>query len=227
MTVIVVSGAPGTGKSTVAAALADGLRWPLLSLDPVKEAVADVLGLGDGHGIGREDWSNRVGDTAAEIVFRLSAQFPDAVAEGWWRGDRRERALAEFAGAIEVFCHCDPQLALSRMRARHGTGHDRTGQQATGQPERARHPIHRDVINPAVLERAAMLAATVTPLGLGSALIRVDTEQPDAPACALAEVAVVLGRDRAEPGPGRADRTEPTERDLTGTGLTGTEPGPS
>ena len=40
---IVVSGAPGTGKSTVAAALGAALRFPVLSLDPVKEALADVL----------------------------------------------------------------------------------------------------------------------------------------------------------------------------------------
>lgn len=60
-----------------------------------------VLGLGD------EDWSNRVGDAAAEVVFRLAAEFPDAVAEGWWRGARRDRAVAEFAGAVEVFCRSD------------------------------------------------------------------------------------------------------------------------
>jgi len=82
---IVVSGAPGTGKSTIAAALGAALRFPVLSLDPVKEALADILGLGG------EDWSNRVGDAAAEVVFRLAAAFPDAVAEGWWRGARRAR----------------------------------------------------------------------------------------------------------------------------------------
>jgi predicted kinase len=70
MTVIVVSGAPGTGKSTIAAALAADLRWPLLALDAIKEALADVLGLGD------EDWSDRVGSAAAEVIFRLCAQFP-------------------------------------------------------------------------------------------------------------------------------------------------------
>jgi predicted kinase len=53
LTLIVVSGAPGTGKSTIAAALGAALRFPVLSLDPIKEALADVLGLGD------EDWSNR------------------------------------------------------------------------------------------------------------------------------------------------------------------------
>ena len=133
-----VSGAPGTGKSTIARALGADLRFPVLSLDPVKEALADVLGLGD------EDWSNRVGDAAAEVVFRLASVFPDVVAEGWWRGARRDRALAEFAGAIEVFCHCDPRLAGDRAAARIGHG---------------RHPIHRDVINPAMADRVAWLAA--------------------------------------------------------------------
>jgi len=173
MTLIVVSGAPGTGKSTIAAALADELGWPLLALDTVKETLADVLGLGG------ESWSNRVGDAAAEVVFRLSAQFPDAVAEGWWRGERRERAVGEFAGAVEVFCRCGAHLAASRMRGRHGAG---------------RHPIHRDVINPSLIDEAAKLGAAVTPLGLGAALVEVDTGQPDAAARAVAAVASALGR---------------------------------
>jgi predicted kinase len=173
MALIVVSGAPGTGKSTVAAAVAAALRWPVLGLDPIKEALADVLGLGD------EGWSDRVGDAAAEVVFRLSAQFPDVVAEGWWRGPRRDRALAEFAGATEVFCRCDPQVAASRMRSRHGSG---------------RHPIHRDMINPSLIDEAAARAASVVPLGLGAALIEVNTGQEGAPARAVAVVTAALGR---------------------------------
>jgi glucokinase len=170
---VVVSGAPGTGKSTVAAAVAGDLGRPLLTLDPLKEALADVLGTGD------EEWSNRVGDAAAEIVFRQAASFPRAVAEGWWRGARRERAEREFAGAVEVFCHCAPELAVSRMRARVGAG---------------RHPIHRDVINPALLEsRVGELAATVTPLGLDGAPIEIDTAGPEAYAEAVRAVRAVVG----------------------------------
>jgi predicted kinase len=174
LTLIVVSGAPGTGKSTIARELGAGLRLPVLSLDPIKEALADVLGLGD------EDWSNQVGDAAAEEVFRLAADFPDAVAEGWWRRARRDRAVTEFAGAVEVFCHCDPALAAARSIARRQSG---------------RHPIHRDVINPAGVGAAAhiaSLAATVTPLRLGGPLIEVDTGPPGASAAAVAAVRALL-----------------------------------
>ena len=171
LTLIVVSGAPGTGKSTIAVALGAALRFPVLSLDPVKEALADVLRLGG------EDWSNRLGDAAAEVVFRLAAAFPDTIAEGWWRGARRDRALAEFAGATEVFCRCDPRLASDRVVARIGHG---------------RHPVHRDVINPVMAERVGVLAATVTPLRLGAALIEVDTGPPGADDLAVAAVRAAL-----------------------------------
>jgi predicted kinase len=175
LTLVVVSGAPGTGKSTIAREVGAGLRWCVLSLDPVKEALADVLGLGD------EDWSNRLGDAAAEVVFRLAAEFPDAVAEGWWRGARRDRAVAEFGGAFEVFCHCDPALAASRVAAR---------------LEGGRHPIHRDMINPGGVGSAAhiaSLATTVTPLRLGGPLIEVDTGRPEAGAAAVAAVRAAIG----------------------------------
>jgi predicted kinase len=173
VTLIVVSGAPGTGKSTVAAALAGELRWPLLALDMIKETLADVLGLGD------ERWSDVLGDAAAEVVFRLSVRFPDAIAEGWWRGTRRARAARQFAGAAEVFCYCDPGLVTARMRGRHG---------------KERHPIHRDVINPSsmLLGHVEMLAGVVSTLGLGGTLVKVDTGQPDAAAAAVAAVTAAL-----------------------------------
>ena len=153
---IVVSGAPATGKSTVAATVADNLGFPLLSLDMVKETLADALGIKEE----REAWSYTLGDAAAEVVFRLGDMFPCAVVEGWWRGERRKRAEEWFVGCVEIFCRCEPSLAERRMRAR----------------QRAdRHPIHRDMVNPEVVQQAAQLAGTVSPLGVGAALIEVDT----------------------------------------------------
>jgi hypothetical protein len=97
---IVVSGAPGTGKSTIAAALGVALRFPVLSLDPIKEALADVLGLGG------EDWSNQVGDAAAEVVFRLAG--------GGRRDDWFHRRRGRAGGRI-------PARHASRGRGRRGT----------------------------------------------------------------------------------------------------------
>jgi len=179
MTVILVSGAPGTGKSTVAAAVGAALDLPLLSLDPVKEALADVLGTGD------EAWSDRLGDAAAELLFRLAPTFPAVVVEGWWRGARRERAIEVFAGAVEVFCRCDPELVARRMRARHGAG---------------RHPIHRDMINPALIDAMPSSSARVTPLALGAGLVVADTDRPDAAQLAVEQVRAVLA---ARPVTGR------------------------
>ncbi|HMH37708.1 MAG TPA: hypothetical protein VK584_12320, partial [Streptosporangiaceae bacterium] len=51
-----------------------------------------------------------------------------------------------------------------------------------------RHPIHRDVINPAMADRPAELAATVTPLRLGAGLIEVDTGAPGADESAVTAV---------------------------------------
>ena len=77
---VVVSGAPGTGKSGIAALLGERLDLLVLSLDLIKEALADSLGVGD------EAWSNRLGEAAAEVLFRMAASFPGSIAEGWWRG---------------------------------------------------------------------------------------------------------------------------------------------
>jgi predicted kinase len=169
---VVVSGAPATGKSTVASLLAEGLGRPLLSLDVVKEALADVLGLGD------DDWSDRVGDAAAEVVFRLARSFPGSVAEGWWRRERRTRAEQEFAGATEVFCRCDAALAEARARAR---------------LTRQRHPIHRDVFNPAQLDGLATVVAHAEPLRLGGALVEVDTTSGVDGELVLSRVRAVVG----------------------------------
>jgi predicted kinase len=172
---VVISGAPGTGKTTVAAVLANEFALPLLSLDLVKEALGDVLGLGD------EEWSDRVGDAAAEVVFRLAVSFPASITEGWWRRARRDRAIQEFRGWTEVFCTCDPSVAEARMRTRRAEG---------------RHPIHRDVINPALLKEASSVVASAMPLSLGSALIVVDTtELSDAEAIVAAVRSAVDAQD--------------------------------
>lgn len=174
--VVVVSGAPGTGKSTIGAALSKALEIPFFSLDEVKEALGDSLGTGD------EGWSDRLGDAAAEVVFRLAETQSPAVLEGWWRRERRERVIERFAGALEVFCRCEGQVAERRMRRRH---------------EAWRHPVHRDVINPGILDGHAQLSESVEPLRLGPHLIEVDTTSEVSLEMMIEEVRAALGAPRS------------------------------
>jgi len=42
----------------------------------------------------------------------------------------------------------------------------------------SRHPIHRDVINPGLLDQLPQIVRDVTPLDLGGPLIEVVTDEP-------------------------------------------------
>jgi predicted kinase len=53
--VVVATGIPASGKTTLATALSAQLEWPLISKDVVKEALFDALGTGD------LQWSQRLG----------------------------------------------------------------------------------------------------------------------------------------------------------------------
>jgi adenylate kinase family enzyme len=47
--IVIVSGAPGAGKTTLAVPLAQGLEFPLFSKDFIKETLTDVFGDGSGN----------------------------------------------------------------------------------------------------------------------------------------------------------------------------------
>jgi predicted kinase len=58
--VVVVTGPPASGKSTIARELADALAAPLIAKDPIKETLFDSLGTGDPAWSRNEttDWDN-------------------------------------------------------------------------------------------------------------------------------------------------------------------------
>jgi predicted kinase len=112
---VLVNGLPGSGKTTLAMALAAELGWPCLSRDAIKERLAAQ---------NPDDASNIVGAVAMRELWRQAAGMPAFVAESWWFRPRDlEFALdgLEVAGVqtvVEVWCDAPPLLARNRFESR-------------------------------------------------------------------------------------------------------------
>ena len=145
-----VSGAPGSGKTSLAVPLAAELGYALLTKDRIKETLHDAFGA---PGPDRA-WSRRLGGAAMELLWALAADAPAVVIEANFRpGSDYERAKLSGLAAqpVEVHCACPPELAIKRYNAR------------------VAHPVH--VVTTLHLEA---MAEYDRPVGIG-ALVTVDT----------------------------------------------------
>ena len=112
---VVVTGAPGAGKSTLSWALADRLGCVWVSLDEIKEELA-----ADAPDTPR-DWLRMDGE--AELVRRLEAVEGEAVVDIWVAPRRDVERVAGllrpwWADLVEVRCDVPPDVAVRRYAAR-------------------------------------------------------------------------------------------------------------
>jgi predicted kinase len=115
---VIVGGAPGTGKTTLARALASRMNLALVAKDDVKEAIADVLGVGD------RERSRELGAAAYAVMRAIAASTLRAgvglILEANF--DERSRPwlgeLARVADRRVVLCRADPELRRRRFAGR-------------------------------------------------------------------------------------------------------------
>jgi predicted kinase len=119
--VILVTGLPGTGKSTLARELAKRHRLPLIAKDDVKEPLLDVLGAAEAA------QSRRLSDASFAVLFRISRELGAAgvsfVLEGNFRPGEHEAPLSEALGTaelVQILCRVPEEERIARLNARAG-----------------------------------------------------------------------------------------------------------
>ena len=154
--IVLISGAPGAGKTTLALPLAAQLGWPLFSKDQIKETLFDAMG---GVGGSLEE-SRRFGAGAMETLWMLAARCPFAILEANFRphSDYERARISELeARIVEIYCQCPLPESIRRFRARGAAGV---------------HPAH-----PWRAFETDAFAEFDGPMGVGET-IRVDTTTP-------------------------------------------------
>ena len=156
---VIVSGLPASGKTTLARKLAPALGLSLLDKDDILEGLLETLGIGDAA------WRGRLSRASDEIFQRLAKSSSGAVLTSFWRhpamsndsGTPTEWIASISQRLVEVHCLCDPEDAASRFS------------------NRVRHPGHLDSLKqPEALLSSFRTLAAMGALGLGK-LLQVDT----------------------------------------------------
>jgi predicted kinase len=140
--VLVVTGVPCAGKSTLAQELVRRYRLPLLAKDFIKEPLLDVLGAADAAA------SRKLSDASFAAMFRIAAEWVRGghsfILEGNFRPGEHEAPLRDALASVQVaqiLCRVPEEERLARLAARENdptrhAGHRFGERQSAGSPAR-------------------------------------------------------------------------------------------
>lgn len=115
--IVLISGLPGAGKTTIARPLAKALGFALLAKDDIKEALYTAMG-GEA---GDVEFSRRMSAAAMEVLWAVARHCPAVVLEANFRTrseTERGRVQALGGNAVEVHCRIPVETAMRRFADR-------------------------------------------------------------------------------------------------------------
>lgn len=178
-TFIVISGLPGSGKTTLGRKLAAELHLSFYDKDDILEALLENLGAAD------QAWRQKLSRASDQVLMRLVASSAGAVVASFWRTAKTPEGSGTpvdwleglSVKILEIHCSCAPETAAARFK------------------ERRRHHGHLD--DQRSLEELIGSFRTLSeagPLGLGDVIV-VDTGTDHDLGSLVEQARVKLGPD--------------------------------
>jgi adenylate kinase family enzyme len=164
LVVVIITGPPGTGKSTLGKRLAKELGLPFISKDGIKESLFDTLGWQD------REWSKKLGHASVELLFHfLEAQLEagkSLIVETAFIPKFHTARFLELRNRygfepIQILCRADDEVSFRRFRERTESG--------------KRHPGHVDHLATYDQFKAASWEGKYGVLDIGGSIFEIDT----------------------------------------------------
>lgn len=165
-TLVIVSGPPASGKSTLAAKLSIDLSIPVFSKDDIKEVMWDSLGYDEAE-------RSKIAKAACKIMYQHAKDIllskRSCIIESNFDIPKdapilQHIGLETLCQLIEIHCIASPEVLEDRLNTRAGS-------------EGGRHPGHQDAQHPNYYER--FYIKSKDPLGIAHSVFELDPVDPD------------------------------------------------
>jgi predicted kinase len=122
---IIVSGAPATGKTALSKSLAEKFNLPLINKDELKELLFDYLGVRD------TEWAVKLGVASFELVFLLADKLAQTgktfIVEGNFDNRYSTKSFIDIKakhnyGVLQLYCHAEEKILYERYVSRDNSG---------------------------------------------------------------------------------------------------------